>query len=318
MGKEAEDYVKKCPRCQKNALLIHQPANTLKMIESPWPFAVWGLDIVGKMPKAPGGFEYMITATDLYTKWVEAAPLVKIRAEEVKIFLWKSIISRFGVPFAILSDNGKQFVAVAIKNLCREYNITIKNSSVSYPQGNGQAEASNKTISRGLKKRLQGSLGKWVEELPNVLWAYRTTPVRATGRTPFSMAYGMEAVLPLELKIPTKRVRLFVPSNNEALLRAEVDLIDDLRDEAHLKHERYQRELARGFNKNVKPRHFQKGDLVLRLVVQAKDKTKLKDAWEGPYYVAEKIGHGSYLLAEMNGEVVENPWNAQNLRRFYF
>ena len=211
MVKESEAYVQKCPRCQKNALLIHQPANELKMLTSPWPFAVWGLDIVGKMPKARGGYIFLITATDLYTKWVEAAPLRKIRAEDVEVFLWKQIISRFGVPFAILSDNGTQFVAEAIKILYQKHNITIKNSSVSYPQGNGQAEASNKTITRGLKKRLDEKLGNWVEELPHVLWAYRTTPGRATGRTPFSMAYGMEAVLPLALKIPSHRVRNFYP-----------------------------------------------------------------------------------------------------------
>ena len=309
MVKESEAYVQRCERCQKNALLIHQPGNELKMINSPWPFAVWGLDIVGKMPKAKGGYKYMITATDLYTKWVEAAPILHIAADDVARFLWKYIISRLGVPYAILSDNGTQFVAKAIKKLYREHNITMKCFSVAYPQGNGQAEATNKTITRGLKKRLEKRLGAWVEHLPHVLWAYRTTPGRATGRTPFSMAYGMEAVLPLARKIPNARLRAFVPSNNEALIRAEADLIEELREDAHLRHAAYQKEVAKGYNKHVKERCFQVGDLVLRAFVQEKDKTKLKDTWEGPYYIAEKVGHGAYKLAEMNGELIDNPWN---------
>ena len=73
---------------------------------SPWPFAQWGIDIVGKLPTAPGGFKFLITGTDYFTKWVEAEPLVTITAADVKKFIWKNIVSRFGVPYAIMSDNG--------------------------------------------------------------------------------------------------------------------------------------------------------------------------------------------------------------------
>ncbi|XP_058192134.1 uncharacterized protein LOC131309534 [Rhododendron vialii] len=154
MVKQSKDYAKKCVRCQKQASHIHKLAFPLKMISSPWSFAVWAFDIIGKMPKAPGGFEYMLTATDLYTKWVKAVPLVQTKASDVQSFIRKHIISRFGIPYAILSDNGSQFVAAAIKIFYQKYGILIQNSSVAYPQGNGQAEASNKTIARGLKRRL--------------------------------------------------------------------------------------------------------------------------------------------------------------------
>uniref|UniRef100_A0A2N9FJP4 RNase H type-1 domain-containing protein n=1 Tax=Fagus sylvatica TaxID=28930 RepID=A0A2N9FJP4_FAGSY len=66
-------------------------------------------------------------------------------------------------------------------------------------RSNGQAEASNKTMLDGIKKRLEDAKGRWVEELPNVLWTFRTTPRRSTGETPFSLAYGSEAVIPLEI-----------------------------------------------------------------------------------------------------------------------
>lgn len=156
---------------------------------------------MGKLPKALGGFEYMLTTTDLFTKWVETSPLVKTTANDVERFIWKHIISRFDVSYAILSDNGSQFVAAVIKAFYKEHHITIHTSFVAYPQGNGQAEASNKAITRGLKRRLDRKLGKWVDELPHVLWSYRTMPRRSTGRTPFSMAYSMEAVLPLSALI---------------------------------------------------------------------------------------------------------------------
>ncbi|XP_058218439.1 uncharacterized protein LOC131329357 [Rhododendron vialii] len=317
MVKQSEEYVKQCVRCQKQASLIHQPSFPLKMITSPWPFAVWAFDIVGKMPKAPGGFEYMHTATDLFTKWVEASPMIKTTAGDVERFIWKHIISRFGVPYAILSDNGSQFVTSALKAFYAKHHITIHNSSVAYPQGNGQAEASNKTITRGLKHRLDRKLGKWVEELPHVLWAYRTTPRRSTGHTPFAMAYGMEAVLPLSTMIPTARTENFNPVDNNALVGTELDLAEELRDDANLRHAAYQQEVARGYNRSIRARPFNIGDLVLRMVTEASKLTKLKDPYEGPYRVVEKIGHGVYKLAEMDGTPIANPWNAQKLRKFH-
>ena len=81
---------------------------------------------------------------------------------------------------------------------CGELGITNRYSTPAYPQGNGQAEAVNKVILSGLKKRLDDAKGKWVEELPHLLWMYKTTPHRSTGETHFSMTYGAEAVIPLD------------------------------------------------------------------------------------------------------------------------
>ena len=89
--------------------------------------------------------------------------------------------------------------------------MSIKNRYLipAYPQGNGQAEAVNKVIVNGLKKRLDDVKGKWVKELPHVLWKYQTTPRQSTGETPFSMAYRSEAVIPLETGFLMLRTSLF-------------------------------------------------------------------------------------------------------------
>ena len=82
----------------------------------------------------------------------------------------------------------------------------------------------------GLKKRLDEAKGKWVEELPHVLWAYRTTPRRSTGETPFSMTYGAEAVIPLEIGFPTLRTDAFTLDGNDMLLEKNLDLIEEQRE----------------------------------------------------------------------------------------
>jgi len=105
--------------------------------------------------------------------------------------------------------------------------IKNKYSTPAYPQGNGQAEAINKVIVNGLKKRLDDAKGKWVEDLPHVLWTYQTTPRRSTGKTPLSMTYGSELVIPLETRFPTLRMSLFTPDSNDNLLERSLDLIEE-------------------------------------------------------------------------------------------
>ena len=154
MQKDAEAYVKKCEQCQRFAPLIHQPVADLNPVSSPWPFAQWGMDLVGKLPQATGQRKYLLVATDYFTKWIEAEPLAKIRDVDVKNFIWRNIITRFGIPRAIIADNGTQFDSKLIKNFCAKFKIKNYFSTPSFSQSNGQAEVSNKVILDGIKKRL--------------------------------------------------------------------------------------------------------------------------------------------------------------------
>ena len=185
MQREALEYVRKCDQCQQFAPSIHQPGGILNPLSSPWPFAQWGLDIVGPFPKVVENKKYLLVSTDYFTKWVEAEPLANIRDVDAKRFIWKNIVTRFGVSHVLISDNGLQFDSKMFRRYCGELGITNRYSTPAYPQGNGQEEAVNKVIVSGLKKRLHDAKGKWVEELPHVLWTYRTTPRRSTRETPF-------------------------------------------------------------------------------------------------------------------------------------
>ena len=166
MQKEAQEYVKKCDQYQRFALNIHQFGGVLNPLSSPWPFAQWGLDIVGpfpkSFPKAVGNKKYLPVCTDYFTKWVETEPLANIRDVDVKRFIWKNIATRFRVPYALISDNGLQFNSKAFKKYCSDLGIKNRYSTPTYPQGNGQAEAVNKVIVNGLKKRLDDAKGKWI------------------------------------------------------------------------------------------------------------------------------------------------------------
>ncbi|XP_028073207.1 uncharacterized protein LOC114275383 [Camellia sinensis] len=175
-----------------------------------------------------------------------------------------NFITRFGIPKALISNNGTQFDGTLFCGFCEELKIEFYNSTPAYPQLNGQAEASNKTILDGLKKRLEKAKGKCLEELPNVLWAYLTTPRRSTGETPFSLPYGMETVIPLEIGMPTIRSKSFQPDLNNEAVALELDLAEEKREWALIHIATYQQELSRKYNKTMNPRLFRIRDCVLR------------------------------------------------------
>ena len=106
---------------------------------------------------------------DYFTKWVEAKPLVNIRNVDVKRFIWKNIVTRFGIPYVLISDNGLQFDSKTFRKYYSDLGIKNRYSTSAYPQGNGRAETVNKVIVNGLKKRLDDAKERWVEELPHVL-----------------------------------------------------------------------------------------------------------------------------------------------------
>ena len=109
--------------------------------------------------------------------------------------------------------------------------------------------------------------GRWVEELPHVLWTYRITPQRSIGKTPFSMTYGAKAVIPLETGFPTLRTNSFNLSTNNELLEKSLDFIEERRESAMVQLAYYQRKLKQGYDANVKLRSLAPDDLVLRKVL---------------------------------------------------
>ncbi|KAL5556819.1 hypothetical protein UlMin_039055 [Ulmus minor] len=313
-------FVQKCDKCQRFSTIPHQPPEELTPVSSPWPFAKWGIDLIGPLPTARGQLKYAVVAIDYYTKWVEAEALAMITEQNVTNFIWKHIICRFGIPRELVSDHGTQFENERLRSTCRNLGITKIFSSPAHPKSNGQVEAVNKTIKYTLKKKLEKSKGAWVDELPLVLWSYRTSFRTTTGETPFSLAYGVDAVVPVELGIPTFRIENFTEENNDVLLALASDLLEEKRDKAQLRATTLQQTVARHYNSKVKLRRFTKGDLVIRRIfLNTKEKGVgvLGPNWEGPYRVRAILRSGTYELETLGGRVLANPWNAEHLKKYY-
>ncbi|KAB2617051.1 hypothetical protein D8674_012920 [Pyrus ussuriensis x Pyrus communis] len=173
-------------KCQCYATIHHSPPEPLTPMISPWPFAQWGLDLIGPMPVGKDKVSYAIVAVDYFTKWAEVEPLATIIEAKIEDFVWKNILCRFGIPNAIVTDNGRQFDNKKFRMFCSKFNINLCFAFPAHPQSNGQVEAINKIIKRTLKTSLDKAKGCWPEFVPQVLWSYRTSYQTSTEETPFS------------------------------------------------------------------------------------------------------------------------------------
>ena len=317
---DANEVVRTCEGCQFYARRTLLPAHALQTIPVTWPFVVWGLDIVGPLRKAPGGYTHLLVAVDKFSKWIEARPITNLRAEQAVTF-FTDIIHRFGVPNSIITDNGSQFTGRKFLEFCDNHHIRVDWAAVAHPQTNGQVERANGMILQGLKPRIFDRLNKsgrkWLQELPAVIWSLRTTPSRATGFTPFFLVYGAEAVLPTDLEYGSPKIKGYDEGSNQRAREDSLDQIDEARDVAMMQSARYQQALRRYQAQKIRRRDLNEGDLVLRLRQDNRGRHKLSPPWEGPYVVVKVLKPGTYKLANEQGEVFTNAWNIQQLRRFY-
>ncbi|XP_074373769.1 uncharacterized protein LOC141714106 [Apium graveolens] len=234
-------------------------------------------------------------------------------------FLMEYIIFKFAVPRILVIDNATQFVGEKFTQKLSQLKIRHIKSSVAYPQANGQVEVSNHIILKSLKERVDELPRPWVDELPNILRSYRTTPRTSTGVSPFNMAFVLEAVSPVEVYLNSPKVEFF---NAEALkegIQHHNALMEEVRDKASMRVLQQQARTAAYFNKKVKGKKFMVGDLVLResAASQPTINGKFKAPWEVPYQLTGLVALRTYRLSMLDGTPIKNVWNAVHLKKFY-
>ncbi|CAL8990767.1 unnamed protein product [Prunus brigantina] len=289
---DAQAFTQKCDKCQRFANIPQLPAEPLTAMVSPWPFAQWGLDLIGPMPEGKGQVKYAVVAVDYFTKWAEAEALATITAARIETFVWQNIVCRFGIPNIIVTDNGRQFDNAKFKQFCSNLKIKLCFASPAHPQSNGQVEAVNKIIKRTLKTKLDKAKGCWPQLLPKYCGpiAPPSVPPQGKHRFPFP------------------------------LLALNLDFIDELRDQSNMRNVAYKQRIAKYYDSRVKPRAFKVGDRVMRKVSLAtKNPTEgtLGPTWEGPYEVTRISRPGAYQLRDPKGKTLPRPWNADHLKYYY-
>jgi hypothetical protein len=234
----------------------------------------------------------------------------------------QDIIFRFGIPNSIITDLGSNFTSSEFFDFCEQRSIQIKYASVAHPRANGQVERANGMILEALRKKVfdesEKLAGKWIRELPYVVWSLRTQPSRALhGNTPFFIVYGSEVVLPADLIFGAPRLAFKSIAEAEATRLEDIDVLEEEQLNTLIQSARYHQTLRRYHDKVVRHRSFAVGDLVLRRILTSEGRHKLSPLWEGPFIVSEVTRPRSYRLTQMDGTEVGNSWNIEHLRKLY-
>ncbi|KAK1605495.1 hypothetical protein QYE76_029168 [Lolium multiflorum] len=325
MLEDCFQYYKGCQACQKFGSIQMVPASAMNPIIKPWPFRGWGMDMIGEIhPSSSKGHRWVLAITDYFTKWVEAVPMKKVASEDVIKFVLEHVIHRFGIPQTITTDGGSVFVSKEMKKFCDDMGIKLIRSSPYYAQANGQAEASNKSLIKLIKRKIDEHPKRWHEVLSEALWAYRMSCHGAIKTTPYQLVYGQEAVLPWEVKAGSRRVTFqndLTAEEYAALISDSIEDATELRLWSLEKIKENKAKVARAYNKKVKPKEFQVGDLVweavLPLGTRDKEYGKWSPNWHGPYKVVQVLKGNAYMLEMLDGVKFPVAVNGQHLKKYF-
>jgi hypothetical protein len=167
----------------------------------------WLLDFIGQIhPTSSKGHQFVLVATDYFTKWTEVVPLKNMTQREVILFISEHIIHRFSIPQTLTTDQGSSFMSHQVRDFAESLKIKLLSSSPYYAQANGQAKSSNKTLIKIIKKKIEKNPKRWHEVLSEAIYTHRISKYSAMKVTPFELVYGQEVILPFEVNLDDLRI----------------------------------------------------------------------------------------------------------------
>ncbi|GKA65691.1 reverse transcriptase domain-containing protein [Tanacetum coccineum] len=225
----------------------------------------------------------------------------------------------YKVDREIISDNGKQFRDNPFKDWSEKLNIKQRFAFVKHPQTNDQVERANRGLGEGIKARLGKDNRNWVEEVPHVLWAHHTMIKTSNRDTPFSLTYGTEAVIPVEIGMPSLRCAEVNQAKNDGGLLLNLDILEERREKAAVRKAKSKAKMEKYYNARVRSTTFCPGEFVYRSneASNAKNSGKLGPKWKGPYEVVKALEKGAYKLRNGSKDILLCTWNIKDLKKCY-
>ncbi|KAF3629332.1 putative homeobox-leucine zipper protein ROC8-like [Capsicum annuum] len=241
--------------CYVDDLVIKSwPPEVLHPTIVSWPFNTWGLDVIKPLLKSSGGHLYILATTDYFSKWAKDVAHKEVKKKNIINFIQVNIIYHFKISQYIITNNRKPFDTNLMNKICDLFGFKQHKSSMYHAIVNGLSEAFNKTLCNLLKKVISKSKRDWHKKMEEALWAYRITYRTSTQDTPYSLAFGIKEVLPLEHQIPFLRLAIqegLTEEENTKLHFAELESLNEKRLEALQNLKYYQARLSCSFNKRV-------------------------------------------------------------------
>lgn len=286
-------YVATCDICSSNRKPPKSARAPLGDMRVGAPLDRIGVDVIGPLPCTESGNRYILVITDHFTKWVEAFPMKDQTASSCARLVVNEVISRFGCPLDLHSDQGRNFESDIFKELCRLLHIRKTRSSPRHPQGNGQTERFNRTLVNMIRSYIADQQDKWDENLGCLTGAYRATVNDSTQMTPNMLMLGREVRVPLEAVITPKELDsqgTYVTELKKRLKRAHEIVRQNLKRSA-MRQKAY-------YDVKATLNSFKTGDLVwyLNEVRKVGLCEKLQALYIGPVLVISPKGPRDYVI----------------------
>jgi hypothetical protein len=298
------------------------PTLPLVPVKTEVPFQQWGLYFIGQInPHSSAQHKWILTATNYFTKWVEAIPTRKETDSVVMDFLEENILSRFGYPRKIVTDNTQAFKSMAMVSFYQKYNIVLGHSTKYYPQGNGLAKYSNKSLISIIKKVMSENKKSWHVHFKYDLWENRIGTKKSISTSPFQMVYGIDVVSPINLVLPVMKLWQYVREEPNHVTRRINQLIEvqQHRAEVDERLQKSQDNMKVLFDRKAKDGEFIPDNLVLKWDARKEDSEKngkFDYIWYKQFKVTTPEGKNSFLLENLDGKILNALVNGHHLKHY--
>lgn len=260
-----------------------------------FPFERVAVDILGPLPMSNRGNKYILVVADYFTRWVEAFALPDQEALTIAKVIVSEWVCRFGTPYYLHSDQGRNFEAKLIADICKLLGIAKTRTSPYHPASDGLVERMNRTILSMLSHRVEANEKTWDEQLPHVMLAYRSSVHEATGYTPYHLLFGREVKLPVDVMFGVPETRSMSASGYDAQLASD---LEDAFQEVRVNQGIAQRRMKEVYDRKVHGSPYNVNDFVwLHCPAVPKGRSpKFHRPWQGPYKVLKKISDSLYRI----------------------
>jgi transposase InsO family protein len=299
LRQSVNEMIQSCPECQISRHGSQQRETLHPLPPAPKPFARWGLDFIGRLPKTAKGNTFILTAIDHTTNWPIARAVPDATEETVAHFIYHEILMNFGCPVEILTDRGSQFMAKVLERYLEAQKIKHLCTSAFHPRTNGKTERFNGVLGGMITKYAKGARHRWDEFVDQALFACRVRVHTVTGHSPFYLVYGQEPLIPGDTTKPHLWDLRDRDDQNEVLARG-LEELGQARAAALHRQEIAADQMRERYDKKISPKPFREGDYVL---IRNDNAKKFEPRWFGPYRVHTCGPFGTYQLIDSKERV---------------